>query len=78
MEHADAQLLEALTSRESEVLQAMAAGRTNAQIAAALFVAENTVKSHAKSIFRKLGSTTRTQAVAKYHRAQPVVSADAC
>lgn len=68
-EQGDAQLLDHLTSREAEVLQAMAAGKTNSQIAAALFVTENTIKSHAKSIFRKLGTTTRTEAMVKYQRA---------
>ncbi|MBJ7337553.1 LuxR C-terminal-related transcriptional regulator [Mycolicibacterium sp.] len=59
-----------LTSRESEVLHALATGKTNAQIATALFVTEGTVKSHVKHVLRKLGATNRTEAVAKYHRAQ--------
>jgi DNA-binding CsgD family transcriptional regulator len=62
--------LGALTARESEVLQAIAHGRTNAQIAAALFVTEGTIKSHVKHILRKLGAGNRTEAVAKFHRAQ--------
>jgi DNA-binding CsgD family transcriptional regulator len=61
--------LGALTSRESDVLRAMATGKTNAQIAATLFVTEGTVKSHAKRIFRKLGSKNRTEAVIAYQRA---------
>lgn len=65
----DEQLLDGLTAREREVLRAISAGKTNAQIAAALFVTANTVKSHAKAIFRKLGVTTRTEAVAVYQRA---------
>jgi DNA-binding CsgD family transcriptional regulator/GAF domain-containing protein len=56
-----------LTAREADVLQAMAAGKTNAQIARSLFVAEGTVKSHVKHILRKLGAANRTDAVAKYH-----------
>jgi DNA-binding CsgD family transcriptional regulator len=57
-----------LTSRELDVLRGLAAGRTNAQIALSLFVAEGTVKSHVKHILRKLGAANRTEAVAKYHR----------
>ncbi|WP_273735357.1 LuxR C-terminal-related transcriptional regulator [Mycolicibacterium septicum] len=58
-----------LTSRESEVLRAIAAGKTNAQIATALFVTEGTVKSHVKHILRKLNARNRTEAVARYHQA---------
>jgi DNA-binding CsgD family transcriptional regulator len=65
----DPRLLSELTARESEVLRAIAAGKTNAQIATALFVTEGTVKSHVKHILRKLGAGNRTEAVAKYHRA---------
>jgi DNA-binding CsgD family transcriptional regulator len=66
----DASLLYELTARELEVLRAIAAGKTNAQIATGLFVTEGTVKSHVKHILRKLGAGNRTEAVAKYHRAQ--------
>jgi DNA-binding CsgD family transcriptional regulator len=59
---------QALTAREIDVLRALAAGKTNAQIALSLFVAEGTVKSHVKHILRKLGAANRTDAVAKYHR----------
>ncbi|MFG1922623.1 response regulator transcription factor [Cryptosporangium sp. NPDC048952] len=57
-----------LSVREIEVLRELAAGRTNAEIAAALFVAPGTVKAHLNHIFRKLGATSRLQAVA-YARA---------
>jgi DNA-binding CsgD family transcriptional regulator/GAF domain-containing protein len=57
-----------LTAREIDVLRALAAGKTNAQIALSLFVAEGTVKSHVKHILRKLGAANRTDAVAKFHR----------
>jgi DNA-binding CsgD family transcriptional regulator len=70
----DARLLSELTTREAEVLRAIAAGRTNAQIASALFVTEGTVKSHVKHILRKFGAGNRTEAVAKYHRAQGAAS----
>ena len=59
-----------LTAREADVLRALAAGKTNAQIALSLFVAEGTVKSHVKHILRKLGAANRTDAVARYHRLQ--------
>ncbi|MBB3605976.1 DNA-binding CsgD family transcriptional regulator/GAF domain-containing protein [Mycolicibacterium sp. BK556] len=69
----DTNPLRSLTSREAEVLGAIAAGRTNAQVAASLFVTEGTVKSHVKQILRKLGAANRTEAVAKYHRAQRTI-----
>ncbi|WP_344650607.1 response regulator transcription factor [Cryptosporangium japonicum] len=56
---------EALSAREIEVLRELAAGRSNAEIAAALFVARGTVKAHLHHIFRKLGATSRLQAVAR-------------
>jgi DNA-binding CsgD family transcriptional regulator/GAF domain-containing protein len=59
---------ETLTRREWDVLRGIAAGKTNAQIAMSLFVAEGTVKTHVKHLLRKLGATNRTDAVAKYHR----------
>jgi LuxR family maltose regulon positive regulatory protein len=52
-----------LTDRESEVLALLAKGRTNAEMAKALFVSVNTVKTHLKNIFAKLDVGTRTEAV---------------
>jgi len=52
-----------LTARELDVLTLMADGRNNAQIAASLFVSENTVKTHVRRIFDKLGSRDRAAAV---------------
>ncbi len=52
-----------LTRRELEVLHALRRGLTNKQIAEELFIAQATVKRHMVSLFRKLGVTTRTQAV---------------
>jgi len=54
---------ERLTPRELEVLQQIAEGNRNSDIAAKLFVAEGTVKVHVKNIMQKLGATDRTQAV---------------
>ena len=55
---------EALTAREIEVLQQIAAGNRNRDIADKLFIAEETVKVHIKHIMEKLGASDRTQAVA--------------
>jgi DNA-binding NarL/FixJ family response regulator len=55
--------LELLTDREHEVLRLMARGATNAEIAASLYVAEATVKSHVGSIFGKLDVRDRAAAI---------------
>ena len=55
---------EALTEREVEVLQQVAGGNRNRDIAEKLFISEETVKVHIKHIMEKLGATDRTQAVA--------------
>ena len=52
-----------LTRRELEVLNRMAAGRANKEIATDLFVSESTVKTHINHIMTKLGCADRTQAV---------------
>jgi DNA-binding NarL/FixJ family response regulator len=59
----DAARLDLLTDREHDVLRLMARGATNAEIAAALFVAEATVKTHVGSIFTKLGVRDRAAAI---------------
>ncbi len=56
--------LEPLTPRELEVLQAMAAGLQNKEIAARLVISERTVKFHVSAILGKLGAGNRTEAVA--------------
>ena len=52
-----------ITRRELEVLELMAQGMSNREIADKLFVSENTVKTHSSRIFDKLGARRRTQAV---------------
>jgi DNA-binding NarL/FixJ family response regulator len=53
---------EALTARETEVLELLARGYANKQIASSLYVSEKTVKAHVSSILMKLGVQSRTQA----------------
>lgn len=55
---------EALTAREVEVLQQVAGGNRNKDIASRLFISEETVKVHVKHIMDKLGAKDRTQAIA--------------
>ncbi len=57
--------LEPLSERELEVLQLVAAGKTNREVAAELFVSVGTVKTHVNNLYRKLGTHSRTQAVAR-------------
>jgi DNA-binding CsgD family transcriptional regulator len=62
-----------LTARESDVLQLMAEGASNAAIGEALVISQATVKSHVRHILRKLGAANRTEAVSLFlaagHRA---------
>jgi LuxR family maltose regulon positive regulatory protein len=58
-------LVEPLSARELEVLQLIADGMTNQEIASRLYLALNTVKAHTRNIYGKLGANSRTQAVAK-------------
>jgi len=52
-----------LTLREADVLDLIAAGQSNAEIAATLHVSINSVKSYVRSSYRKIGATSRSQAV---------------
>ncbi|MBI5030916.1 MAG: response regulator transcription factor [Chloroflexi bacterium] len=54
-----------LSHREAEILQLIAAGCTNAEIATKLFVSPNTIKTHIARIFEKLDTTSRNEAVAR-------------
>jgi two-component system response regulator DegU len=56
---------ETLTAREVEVLQLLAFGHTNKDIAEQLFISPDTVKTHLEHIFEKLGASDRTAAVAE-------------
>ena len=58
-------LVTALSDRELEVLQLLAAGKQNQDIADELHMALNTVKKHATHIFDKLGATNRTEATVR-------------
>jgi LuxR family maltose regulon positive regulatory protein len=62
---ATSELIEPLSDRELEILELIAEGLTNPEIASRLFIALNTVKGHARNIYGKLGVHNRTQAVAK-------------
>jgi DNA-binding NarL/FixJ family response regulator len=53
-----------LTAREREILQLLADGMSNAEVAKKLFISQETVKSHVRHILSKLEADTRTQAVA--------------
>jgi DNA-binding NarL/FixJ family response regulator len=53
-----------LTAREREILQLLADGMSNADVAKKLFISQETVKSHVRHILAKLEADTRTQAVA--------------
>jgi DNA-binding CsgD family transcriptional regulator len=52
-----------ITARELEILNLVASGLSNREIATQLFVSENTVKTHCARVFDKLGAARRTQAV---------------
>ena len=56
-------LVEPLTAREMEVIQLMAQGLANKQIALSLGISEHTVKFHLSSLYAKLGISSRTEAV---------------
>jgi DNA-binding NarL/FixJ family response regulator len=57
-----------LTERELQVLHGMAGGKSNAQIGRELYLSEDTIKTHARRLFRKMGVNDRAQAVANGFR----------
>jgi LuxR family maltose regulon positive regulatory protein len=61
----ESELVEPLSERELEVLQLLAEGLNNREVAARLFLSLNTVKTHNRNIYGKLGVRSRTQAVAR-------------
>lgn len=65
-----------LSARETEVLKLIAAGQRNAEIAAALFIAESTVEYHVRHVLAKLGARSRTEAL-RLAWQQGLLSADA-
>ena len=54
---------EGLTDRESEILALITQGKSNAEVAALTYLSPNTIKSYVRSLYRKIGVTSRTQAV---------------
>ena len=54
-----------LTQRELEILKGIVSGYTDHKIAASLFISEHTVRTHIKNLYRKLGVSSKSQAVAK-------------
>lgn len=64
-DHEQSVLVEALTRRESEVLQLVAEGLSNKDIQERLTLTKNTVRTHLRNLYGKLGASSRTQAVHK-------------
>jgi len=62
---ARAEAADQLTDRELEILRLMASGAANKEIAGALYISENTVKTHISNLFQKLGVRDRTEAVTR-------------
>jgi DNA-binding NarL/FixJ family response regulator len=71
----DRSALDTLTERERDVFAAIGGGLTNAEIGAALFVSESTVKTHVGRVLAKLGARDRVQAVILAHRLGVIASA---
>lgn len=67
---------DALSRREHEVFESVARGTGNADVARGLFLAEGTVKSHVRRIYRKLGISTRAEAAALLRSSHPSAGRD--
>jgi len=61
-------LVEPLTDREVVVLRYMTSRLTTSEIASELYISVNTVRTHTKAVYRKLGVASRQDAVAEAHR----------
>ena len=61
-----APILSMISEREAAVLNLVVQGKTNPDIAEQLYISVNTVKNHLKNIYRKMGVSSRSQAVVKY------------
>jgi DNA-binding NarL/FixJ family response regulator len=59
-----------LSTREREILELLAEGLSNQQIANQLFIARSTVKNHIAAIFRKTGTKSRIEVVVKFYKGQ--------
>ena len=66
----DSSPLAALTRRELEVIEFVAAGKTNREIASDLFLSVRTVERHVSRIFEKLGVNSRAAAASQFERAR--------
>ena len=60
-------MIEPLSEREIVVLRYLSTRLTNPEIAAALFISRNTLKTHTRAVFRKLAVTSRAEAVEVSH-----------
>jgi DNA-binding CsgD family transcriptional regulator len=67
------QALHVLSRRELEVLRKAARGLTDAEIADALYVSPRTVNGHLQRVYRKLGVTNRTAAIARVPALRPAL-----
>ncbi len=71
-----APILSMISEREAAVLNLVIQGQTNTVIAEHLFISVNTVKNHLKHVYRKMGVSSRAQAVAQYLKAPKPTSED--
>lgn len=68
LEEVNRHLIEPLTRRETELLQLLCSGKSNQQLANALFVSINTVKTHLKNLYLKLEVSNRAEAIVKLQK----------